>query len=113
MTLLLAFTCNSQQCYLIGAAYNFKLEDGVQDPYYMISVAIPGFTQEEFGFISGFAYTSVFVSTVFIAGIIADNCQRRLIFGLVVMLWSATCITTAMSTTLFQVKASRMMLGLF
>ena len=79
----------------------------------MISAAIPGFTQEEFGFISGFAYTSVFVSTVFVAGIIADNCQRRLILGLAVMLWSACSITTALSTTLFQVKASRMFLGLF
>ena len=79
----------------------------------MISVAIPGFTQEEFGFISGFAYTSVFVCTVFVAGVIADNCQRRLIFGLAVMLWSACSITTALSTELWQVKASRHMLGLF
>jgi hypothetical protein len=113
IALFLACTSNNHQGFLIGATYNFKLDDGVQDPYYMISAAIPGFTQEEFGFISGFAYTSVFVCTVFVAGIVADNCQRRLIVGLAVMLWSACSITTALSTTLFQVKASRMFLGLF
>ena len=86
---------------MLGSAFNFKLEDGVKDPYYMISVAIPGFTQEEYGFVSGFAFTMVFLVSVFISGVAADNCSRRIIFGVAAILWSTTSITTAFSQTIF------------
>ena len=86
---------------MFGSAYNFKLDDGVQDPEYMMSVAIPGFTKEEYGFISGFAFTLVFVISVLISGVVADNLSRRLVFGTAAILWSVTSITTGFSTTLF------------
>ena len=99
--LLLGMISNIWQRLMFGSAYNFKLDDGIEDPKYMMSVAIPGFTKEEYGFISGFAFTLVFVISVLISGVVADNLSRRLVFGTAAILWSVTSITTAFSTTLF------------
>ena len=42
LTLLLAQISNQWQRFMISAAYGYKTDDN--DPYYMMSVAIPGFT---------------------------------------------------------------------
>ena len=98
---------------MIGAAYNFKLPDGVEDPKYMMSIAIPGFTNAVYGAASGFAFTAFFSIVVLFSGVASDNCSRRMLLGIAGILWSATSITTAFSKTVFEVVLSRMMLGFF
>ena len=97
---------------MIGTAYNYK-DDGLNDPKYMMSLAIPGFSKSIFGFIAGFAFTIFFSVIVLISGVASDNCSRRCLLGVAGILWSATSITTSFSKTVFEVASSRMMLGFF
>ena len=96
---------------MIGTAYNYK--DPNEDPKYMISIAIPGFSKGIFGIASGFAFTALFSIMVLFSGVASDNCSRRLILGVAGILWSITSITTGFSETVSEVVASRMMLGFF
>lgn len=93
--------------------YNYKLPDGEQDPKYMMSVAIPGFTKALFGLSSGLAYAIPFSTVVLFAGVASDNCSRRVLLGVAGMLWSVTSITIAFSQNTTEVLASRTMLGFF
>ena len=86
---------------MIGAAYNFKLEDDKKDSKYMMSVAIPGFSSSVFGFTSGFAFTALFCIVVLFSGVASDNISRRLVLGIAAVLWSSTSILTAMSKSVF------------
>ena len=111
MILLGAQISNQWQRFMIGTAYNYK--DPNDDPKYMISEDIPGFTKSIFGFASGFAFTALFSIMVLFSGVASDNCSRRLILGIAGILWSLTSITTGFSKTVFEVVFSRMMLGFF
>ena len=97
---------------MIGTAYNYK-DDGQNNPKYMMSIDIPGFSKSIFGFASGFAFTAFFSIVVLFSGVASDNCSRRMLLGVAGILWSATSITTAFSKTVTEVVASRMMLGFF
>ena len=96
---------------MIGTAYNYKDPD--LDPKYMIKEDIPGFTKSIFSLASGFAFTALFSLFVLFSGIASDNCSRRLILAIAGVLWSLTSITTGFSTNIYEVVASRMMLGAF
>ena len=98
ITLLLAQISNQWQRFMISTAYNYKLDDeDEKDPYYMMSVDIPGFTSSKYGLIAGALFTSLFSVTVLFSGVLSDNFSRRLILAFAAMLWSATSLTTAIS----------------
>lgn len=88
-------------------------DDEADDPYYMISVDIPGFTDSKYGLLSGVLFTSLFSVTVLFSGVASDNCSRRLLLAFAAMLWSVTSLTTAISKTYTEIAVSRMMLGFF
>ena len=98
---------------MISAAFNYTTKDGDLDPFYMMSVDIPGFTSSKYGLLSGVMFTSLFSVTVLVSGVISDNCSRRIILGIAAILWSVTSLTTAISKTYTEVALSRMMLGFF
>jgi len=113
MVLLLAQISNQWQRFMISTAYNFKLPDNEKDPYYMMSVAIPNFSESRYGLLSGVLFTSLFSVTVLFSGVLSDNCSRRLLLACAAVLWSLTSITTSISQIYSEVAASRMMLGFF
>ena len=114
MVLLLAQISNQWQRFMISTAYNYKMPKGEDpDPFYMISVDIPDFTESKYGLVSGVLFTSLFSVTVLFSGVASDNCSRRLLLAFAAMLWSVTSLTTAISETYSEVAASRMMLGFF
>ena len=99
---------------MISAAYNYTMKDGeADDPFYMMSVDIPGFAPNKYGLLSGVMFTSLFSITVLFSGVLSDNCSRRLLLAFAAMLWSVTSLTTAISQTYSEVALSRMMLGFF
>ena len=83
------------------------------DPFYMMSVDIPGFTPSKYGLVSGVMFTSLFSIMVLFSGVASDNCSRRLLLSFAAMLWSVTSLTTAISQNYTEVALSRMMLGFF
>ena len=100
MILLLAQVSNQWQRFMISSAYNYSMPDGeAADPYYMISVDIPGFDTSKYGLLSGVMFTSLFSVTVLFSGVASDNCSRRLLLAFAAMLWSVTSLTTAISKT--------------
>ena len=114
MVLLLAQVSNQWQRFMISAAYNYTMPKGkADDPFYMMSVDIPGFTASKYGLVSGVMFTSLFSVTVLFSGVLSDNCSRRLLLAFAAMLWSVTSLTTAISQTYAEVALSRMMLGFF
>mmetsp|Transcript_12361 Transcript_12361/g.15770 ORF Transcript_12361/g.15770 Transcript_12361/m.15770 type:complete len:386 (+) Transcript_12361:71-1228(+) len=113
MTLLLAQISNQWQRFLIATAYQYKLPDDKEDPYYMMSVAIPNFSKSRYGLLSGALFTSLFSITVLFSGVLSDNCSRRLLLSFAAVLWSITSLTTAISDTFSEIALSRMMLGFF
>ena len=114
MVLLLAQVSNQWQRFMISAAYNYTMPKGeADDPYYMMSVAIPNFTAGKYGLVSGVLFTSLFSVTVLFSGVLSDNCSRRLLLGFAAIFWSVTCLTTAISQNYAEVALSRMMLGFF
>ena len=109
--LLLIQISNQWQRFLIATTYNY--DDDSDDPYYMMSVDIPNFTQTRYGLLSGALFTALFSVTVLFSGVLSDNFSRRLILAIAGVLWSGTSVTTAVSQTYGEVAASRMMLGFF
>ena len=99
---------------MISAAYNYTMPKGeADDPFYMMSVDIPGFTPSKYGLVSGVMFTSLFSIMVLFSGVASDNCSRRLLLSFAAMLWSVTSLTTAISQNYTEVALSRMMLGFF
>ena len=114
IVLLLAQISNQWQRFMISAAWNYKVDDdGTKDPFYMMSVDIPGFSSSKYGLLSGVLFTCFFSITVLFSGVASDNCSRRLLLAFAAMLWSVTSLTTAVSQNYGEVAASRMMLGFF
>lgn len=113
MLLLLAQISNQWQRFMISSAFNYKMADKEKDPKYMMSVAIPGLDASSYGLLSGVLFTSLFSVTVLFSGVLSDNFSRRLLLAFAAMLWSATSLTTAISTNFAEIAASRMALGFF
>ena len=83
---------------MISTAYNYTMPEGEpDDPYYMMSIAIPNFTPSRYGLLSGVMFTSLFSVTVLFSGVLSDNYSRRLLLAFAAMLWSVTSLTTAIS----------------
>ena len=98
---------------MIGSAYNYKYEGSGDPDKYEISSDIPGFDAQRFGLLSGAFFTVFFSITVLFTGVLSDNMSRRLLLSVAAVMWSATCITTAISETFTGVAISRMALGFF
>ena len=84
---------------MIATAYYYKMPKGeAPDPFYMMSIDIPGFTDSKYGLLSGVVFTIFFSFTVLLfSGLLSDNCSRRLLLGAAGILWSVTSLTTAIS----------------
>ena len=82
---------------MIASAYDFKYTGDGDKSKYMIKEAIPDFTQTKYGILSGAVFTIFFSVTVLFSGILADNMSRRLLLSTAGVLWSCTCLTTAIS----------------
>lgn len=73
--------------------------------------AIPNFTDERYGLVSGAVFNTPFAVGLLLAGIITQYFQRKRIIGFAQALWSGASISMAYSATFMSVCVSRGILG--
>ena len=99
---------------MISTAYYYIPKDDHGDPKkYMITAAIPNFTDARYGYVAGPFFYLCFGTLVLFTGSFADNFSRKYLLGFAACLWSLTSLGMAFSKNFEEICAFRLLLGAF